>query len=176
MVKIKGDLSTREYTADELEFNDRGWLLNEDTKRINVVSSNNDIDISINGKPIIVRGDQLFVTDSNGCEEYVGMTCTFNENGETLFTLIDDDYDIQIDSDTDSIRVEYVDAGYYEKVVFLIIMTAAIAVLLAFGFWGEDGFFRGELIAASFLMIADCFALIGIGIAHLVYYIVKNKK
>ena len=111
------DTDTREYTADELEFNDRGWLLNEDTKRINVVSSNNDIDISINGKPIIVRGDQLFVTDSNGCEEYVGMTCTFNENGETLFTLIDDDYDIQIDSDTDSIRVEYVDAGYYEKVV-----------------------------------------------------------
>lgn len=62
------------------------------------------------------------------------------------------------------------------SILFLIIMTAAIAVLLAFGFWGEDGFFRGELIADSFLMIADCFALIGIGIAHLVYYIVKNKK
>lgn len=62
------------------------------------------------------------------------------------------------------------------SILLLIVIIAVIAISLASGFWGEDGFFRGELIAAGFLMIIDCSALLGISMAHIISYIIKKKR
>lgn len=132
--KIVSLLNGTRSTADETSFNynARGWISNPevDGRRIAIELENvKDISISKNGQQLVFNGDQIFEQD-----QYIG-TC-FQTGEQNYYVILSDgEYDIQsrpVDNNA-TIKAEYMDKGYYDKVVVYSDVAASNELVLRLG-------------------------------------------
>lgn len=100
-----------EYTAeDEVETNARGWLLDGgDNRRINIYADNESV-LLIDSKVLSEKLEHVYACD--GSE--LGSVWAVGASGRKLYALNNGTYTVY---GSGTVKVEYMDSGYYERIV-----------------------------------------------------------
>ena len=101
--------SVQRLRPEDIVVNARGWMENSNTQVISI-AADSDIQIFANGAEVVADGENLF--DSSG--EKVGVIWSIGATGSKLYVLEAGEFEVVGDG---KLRIEYVDAGYYEKIV-----------------------------------------------------------
>lgn len=117
---INGTAKSTSVLTDKVEqqqVNEKGWIIGEDNKRINIMVYNNgkaDLRTS-DGYNIISEGDSLYYLSDNEEKVYVG-SVWYLGNNSYQYSLFDGDYIVEQNSSKKSnVKIEYLDSGYYIK-------------------------------------------------------------
>lgn len=110
---------------EELEINDRGWVVGLDNKRITVIADgvdgfwdilNSTVIQTSDGVMVVRDENKLYVEENDGTRTEVGTI--WQAGGEAVkFFMRDGEYSFTFSTNLDNIVVEYSDSGYYERVL-----------------------------------------------------------
>ena len=96
-----------EIQFEELEINDRGWILGYDNRRINIIVDQ-EIEIYCGSTPLTVVG-RIYDTHGN----VIGDAWHLDDSGRMQYVLNNGNYEFSIDGYA---RIEYLNNGYYDLV------------------------------------------------------------
>ena len=111
---------TNEVNPADLIVNERGWIISFDCRRINIIADN-ESEVIVNGESVAEKGS--YVYSSDGTE--FGNVWELGTSGRKQYVLNDGEYTVVGNG---IIRIEYMDAGYYEKIVEYSSETKAMQV------------------------------------------------
>lgn len=110
--------SAQSTKKDAIAFNEKGWLIGENNKRVNIIINNTDT-VSVftkDGQKIYERNNLLYCSTQSG-EHHVGYI--WKIAGEFCqYSLFDGEYAVIPNKDTTATanyRIEYIDNGYCKK-------------------------------------------------------------
>ena len=107
------------------EANDRGWLIGYDNKRITVVVDGPGSYLEIlsattiqtaDGQQVVRQNNKLYLEQADGTRTEVG-TIWQAGSESAMFFMRNENFVFSVNTQVDSVRVEYSDSGYYEKVL-----------------------------------------------------------
>lgn len=117
---INGTAQTSSLSINEIasqQINERGWIIGEDNKRINVMVYNGgEAELSTNsGYNIISEGNSLYYYNNENEKVHTG-SVWYLGNNSYQYSLFDGDYIVEPNSTNDAdVKIEYMDSGYYIK-------------------------------------------------------------
>lgn len=104
--------------------NEKGWLVGENNKRINIVVHNSNIVLyNENGKQVMCdENNNLYITDNSNKSVKIGTLIRLGNNS-WQYVVYDGTYSASVCNESYSpsadIRIEYMDSGYYQKIISL---------------------------------------------------------
>ena len=104
----KSDDTATLVNPEGIIMNARGWILDSDNKNINIFAYD-EITIFLYGVEVETVGESLFVGGNR-----IGDMWLVGGTGKRLYALDNNNYDIVSNS---NIGIEYMNAGYFEKIV-----------------------------------------------------------
>lgn len=108
-----------EIDSNSVLLNERGWMMSQDNRRINIYADS-ESSILIDGVAALEENNCVY--DSAG--DKIGSVWELGETGTKLYAMYDGEYTI---AGTEMARIEYMDSGYFEKIVEYSESSAALA-------------------------------------------------
>lgn len=103
------DFDVEGYNPEDLVYNEKGWILGFDNRRITVITEN-DANVNVDGENVVILGQEVFTLDG----VQIGNVWSLGDTGRMQFDLFDGNYSIDCTGQT---IIKYMNDGYFEKVL-----------------------------------------------------------